>query len=340
MNNTSSIQTARRFAGFSRNRIISMVVLAVVFVLLALLPVIAPGNYWVTRISEYMRYSILAIGWVLFSGPTGYMSLATAAFYGLGFYMAAILNGPLPFAVVIILSGIVGFLVAAAIGALTLRLRGVYFCIFTFAVVLLLQQVVLEVERLTTGTRGRFVEQESVNVAYWAILAVFFLTVVVTMFIRRSRYGLALQSIGEYEEAAAHSGINVVRTKVVMFATGAIFMAMAGAIMATRRSYIDPGIAFSMETSFLPVLMAMFGGMGNLVGPVLGAVGFTALRDYLVTAYPDLFMLIFGVVLIVAILFMPNGILGVGQQAWRFVRGRTWGRSKVATEKGGRDASA
>ena len=66
--------------------------------MLALLPVLMPESYWITRLSEYMRYAILAIGWVLFSGPTGYMSLATAAFYGLGFYMAAILNGPLPFA--------------------------------------------------------------------------------------------------------------------------------------------------------------------------------------------------------------------------------------------------
>ena len=340
MNNTTSIGTARRWAGFSRNRIISLVILAVVFILLALLPVLMPDSYWVTRISEYMRYSILAIGWVLFSGPTGYMSLATAAFYGLGFYMAAILNGPLPFAVVIIVAGVAAFVVAAAIGALTLRLRGVYFCIFTFAVVLLLQQVVLEVERIVTGTRGRFVHQQSIHAAYWAILIVFALTIAVTMWLRRSRYGLALQSIGEYEEAAAHSGINVVRTKVLIFATSAIFMGMAGAIMATRRSYIDPGIAFSLETSFLPVLMAMFGGMGNLVGPVLGAVGFTALRDYLVTAYPNAFMLIFGVVLIIAIVFMPNGILGVAQQAWRFIWNRTGNRAKVPTEKGGRHASA
>ncbi len=340
MNNTTSIKTPRSYAGFSRNRIISLGILAVVFVILALLPVLMPTSYWLTRISEYMRYSILAIGWVLFSGPTGYMSLATAAFYGLGFYMAAILNGPLPFAATIIVAGIAGFLVAAGIGALTLRLRGVYFCIFTFSVVLLLQQVVLEVERIVTKTRGRFVHQQSVHGAYWAVLIVFVLTIVVTMYIRRSRYGLALQSIGEYEEAAAHSGINVVRTKVFIFATSAIFMAMAGAIMATRRSYIDPGIAFDVQTSFLPVLMAMFGGMGNLVGPVLGAVGFTALSDKLVTSFPDLFMLIFGVLLIVAILFMPNGILGVIMQISRWIRGRFGDRTTTPTEEGGRRASA
>ena len=86
--------------------------------------------------------------------------------------------------------------------------------------------------------------------------------------------------------------------------------------------------------------MAMFGGMGNLVGPVLGAVGFTALRDYLVTAYPNAFMLIFGAVLIIAILFMPNGILGVAQQAWRWVRGRFSGPTETPTAEGGRSAPA
>jgi branched-chain amino acid transport system permease protein len=338
-NTTSSVQTASRFGGFSRNRIVSLIILAVIFVILAILPQLTEG-YWITRLSEYMRYAILTLGWVLFSGPTGYMSLATAAFYGLGFYMAAILNDPLPFALVVFLSGVVAFVVAALIGALTLRLRGVYFCIFTFAVVLLINNVVLEVERLVTNTRGRFVQTETVEVAYYAMLVVFILAIATAMYVRGARYGRARQSIGEYEEAAAHSGINVVRTKVVIFAVGAIFMGMAGAVMATRRTYIDPGIAFSMETSFLPVLMAMFGGMGNLVGPIIGAVGFTALKDWLITVFPDLFLLIFGVVLIIAILFMPNGILGLAQQAWRLVMRRTGKQPPVPVEKGGGDAPA
>jgi branched-chain amino acid transport system permease protein len=305
---------------FSKKRIISLAVLAVIFVVLALLPTITEG-YWLTRVSDYMRYAILTVAWVIFSGPSGYMSLATAAFYGLGFYIAAVANGPVPFVGVIILAGIASFVVALAIGALTLRLRGVYFTMFTFAVVLLVNNVVLEVERLVTGTRGRFVETETQAVAYYAMFAVAVLTLVSAYMIRRSRHGLALQSIGEYEEAAAHSGINVVRTKVVIFATSSVFMAMAGAIIATRRTYIDPGIAFNMTTSFLPVLMAMFGGMGNLIGPVIGAVVFTELGDQLLTKFPDLYMLIFGLVLILAITFMPNGIFGLGQQIWRKVRG-------------------
>jgi branched-chain amino acid transport system permease protein len=305
---------------FSKNRIFSLAALVVIFVVLSLVPTMTQG-YWVTLLTDILRYAILTVGWVIFSGPTGYMSLATAAFYGLGFYVAAVLNGPLPFAVVIIAAGVAAFVVALGIGALTLRLRGVYFTIFTFAVVLLVNNVVLEIERLVTGTRGRFVETESTAIAYYAMFAVAVLTVLVAVLLKRSRYGLALQSIGEYEEAAAHSGINVVRTKVLIFAASAVFMGMAGAIIATQRTYIDPGIAFNMNTSFLPVLMAMFGGMGNLVGPVIGAAVFTYLGDFLLTRFPDLYMLIFGVVLILAITFMPNGILGLAQRVWRKIRG-------------------
>lgn len=304
----------------TRERSITLGLLLVAFVILAFLPRLTSG-YLVTLLIDILRFAILTVAWVVFSGPTGYMSLATAAFYGLGFYIAAVFSGSVPFAILIILAGAVAFIVALGVGALTLRLKGVYFAIFTFALVLLVQNVVLEIERVVTETRGRFVETVSVEGVYYAMFIVFVLTLVTAALIRRSRYGLALQSIGEHEEAAAHSGINVVRTKVLTFAVSAIFMGMAGAIIATRRTYIDPYIAFNLNTSFLPVLMAMFGGMGNLAGPVLGAALFTYIGEILLTRVPDLFMLIFGLVLIVAILFLPNGVLGLAQGLWRRLRG-------------------
>jgi len=292
-------------------------------------------GYTVTLITDILRYATLTVAWVIFSGPTNYMSLATAAFYGVGFYVAAVTNGPMPFAVAIILAGVASFIVALLVGALTLRLRGVYFCIFTFALTLLIQQVVMEVERLVTQTRGRFVESETPEVAFYAMFVVAVFTLAMAILIRRSRYGLALQSIGEHEEAAAHSGINVVRTKVLIFAASAVPMAMAGAIIATQRTYIDPGIAFSLQSSFLPVLMALFGGMGNLVGPIIGAAVFTYIGEILLTKFPDLYMLIFGAVLILAIVFMPNGIIGLAQSAWHKIRG-----SRRAAVEGGPNAPA
>lgn len=305
---------------FTRNRIITLGLLVAAFLVLALLPQMTSG-YIVTLLVDILKFAILTVAWVMFSGPTGYMSLASAAFYGLGFYIAAVFSGDMPFPVLIIMAGTAAFFVALGVGALTLRLRGVYFAIFTFALVLLVQNVVLEIERVVTHTRGRFVETVSTEGVYYALLIVVVLTLATAALFRRSRYGLALQSIGEYEEAAAHSGINVVGTKVLAFAVSAVFMGMAGAIIATRRTYIDPYIAFNLNTSFLPVLMAMFGGMGNLVGPVLGAALFTYIGELLLTRFPDLYMLIFGVVLIVAILFMPNGVLGLLQRLWRRIMG-------------------
>jgi branched-chain amino acid transport system permease protein len=305
---------------FTKNNIFAVAVPLVAFVVLGLVPTMTQG-YAVTLLTDIMRYAILTVGWLIFSGPTGYMSLATAAFYGIGFYVAAVFNGPVPFAVAIIIAGAAAYVVALLVGALTLRLRGVYFCIFTFALTLLVSKVVSEVERIVTQTRGRFVETETTNAAFYAMFAVAVLTITIALAIRRSRYGLALQSIGEHEEAAAHSGINVVRTKVLIFGASAITMGMAGAIIATRRTYIDPGIAFNLNTSFLPVLMALFGGMGNLVGPVIGAAVFTLVGDALLTSFPDLYMLLFGVVLILAMLFMPNGIVGLLQMVWGKIRG-------------------
>jgi len=305
---------------FTRSRVITLLLLGAAFVFLAVLPQITSG-YIVTLLIDILKFAVLTLAWVIFSGPTGYMSLATAAFYGLGFYIAAVFSGDMPFPLLVLVAGVVAFLVAMGVGALTLRLRGVYFAIFTFALVLLVQSVVLEVERVVTKTRGRFVETQGTEAVYYAIFVVFVLTVVAAMLIRRSRYGLALQSIGEHEEAAAHSGINVVWTKVLIFAVSAVFMGMAGAIIATQRTYIDPYIAFNLNTSFLPVLMAMFGGMGNLVGPVLGAALFTYIGELLLTRFPDLYMLIFGVVLIVSIVFMPNGVVGLLQGLWRRIRG-------------------
>ncbi len=305
---------------FTKNRVLTLALLAVAFVVLAILPQLT-GGYIVTLLVDILKFAILTVAWVMFSGPTGYMSLASAAFYGLGFYIAAVFSKDLPFPVLVLMAGAVAFFVAVGVGALTLRLRGVYFAIFTFALVLLVQSVVLEIERVVTHTRGRFVETVSTEGVYYALFIVLVLTLLTALLIRRSRYGLALQSIGEYEEAAAHSGINVVWTKVLIFAVTAVFMGMAGAIIATRRTYIDPYIAFNLNTSFLPVLMAMFGGMGNLLGPVLGAALFTYIGELLLTRFPDLYMLIFGVVLILAIVFMPLGFVGLIQQVWRKIRG-------------------
>jgi len=143
------------------------------------------------------------------------------------------------------------------------------------------------------------------------MLAVLLILLASTLWIRRSRFGLALASIGQQEEAARHIGINVTLLKTLAFAISACFMGAAGSIMATRWTYIDPGIAFNSLFSFLPVLMAIFGGMGRIYGPILGAVVLAYLEEVLITRFPYHYMLLFGAIMVLVIVFLPAGLAGL-----------------------------
>jgi branched-chain amino acid transport system permease protein len=295
----------------------------VLLVLLATLPRYASA-YTIILLTSILMYIILTVSWVIFSGPTGYVSLAPAAFFGVGIYTSAILGKALPLLVVIAMGGIAIFCHALLIGALTLRLRGIYFTIFTFGLVELIKHLLLWYEVNITGTRGRFVIVVDNTTIYYGMLIILVMALLTAYLIRRSKFGLALQSIGESEEAAAHIGINVTLLKVITFAISAVFMGAAGAIMATRWTYVDPYIAFNYLFSFMTVLMAIFGGMGQFYGPILGAAAIAYLEEVLITRFPYYYMLLFGLILVVVILFLPNGLAGLIQRGGATLRQLKW----------------
>jgi branched-chain amino acid transport system permease protein len=269
-------------------------------------------------------YIILTVSWVIFSGPTGYVSLAPAAFFGVGIYTSAVLGKTLPLPAVIAMGGLASFCLALLIGALTLRLRGIYFTIFTFGLNELIKNLLLWYEVNITGTRGRFVILVDNTTIYYVMFIIFVMTLLTAYLIRRSKFGLALQSIGESEEAAAHIGINVTLLKVVTFAISAVFTGAAGAIIATRWTYVDPYIAFNYLFSFMPVLMAIFGGMGLFYGPILGAAVIAYLEEILITRFPYYYMLLFGLILVVVILFLPKGLVDLIQRGGAALRQLKW----------------
>ncbi|MCL7454015.1 MAG: branched-chain amino acid ABC transporter permease [Anaerolineae bacterium] len=289
--------------------------LLIVLVLLATFTRYASA-YTVILVTSILMYVVLTVSWSIFSGPTGYISLASAAFFGVGIYTAALLGTKLPLPIVILIGGLASSCLAFLVGALTLRLKGTYFAIFTFGLVELIKHLLLWYEIRMTGTRGRFVIVVDNNTIYQVMLAIFVLLLLTAYLVRRSRWGLALKSIGENEQAAAHMGVNVTLVKVSTFALSAVFMGAAGAIMATRWTYIDPYIAFNYFLSFMPVLMAIFGGLGHSFGPILGAAVFAYLEEVLITRFPYYYMLLFGIILLVVIVYLPNGLMGL-VQTWR-----------------------
>jgi branched-chain amino acid transport system permease protein len=226
----------------------------------------------------------------------------------------------MPLIFVVLIGGAASFILAFIFGAITLRLRGIYFAMFTFGLVLLFKELIYYYEINVEGLRGRFVVLESNETIFYYLLGIFVVTMIAAYLIRRSKFGLALQSIGENEDAAAHMGVNVTMIKILTFAVSAIFMGAAGVVMATKWTYVDPGVAFNLMISFTPVLMAIFGGMGNIYGPVIGAILFAYIQEVLTTGdLKNYYMLIFGAVLIGAIVFMPEGLLGLIQKGWKRV---------------------
>jgi branched-chain amino acid transport system permease protein len=306
---------------FTIKRFFSLGLVFLALVVLTVLPFYAHG-YTIVLLSSIFMYIIITVSWAIFSGPTGYISLASAAFFGVGIYTSAILASALPMPLVIGIGGLASFCLAFIVGALTLRLRGIYFVMFTFGLVELIKHLLLWWEIHVTHTRGRLVFPVDYNSVYYVLLGIFVIALLAAHLIRRSRYGLALQGIGANEEAAAHTGINVTAIKTITFAVSAFFMGAAGAIMATRWTYIDPYIAFNPLYSFMPVLMAIFGGVGQIFGPVIGAAIFTYLEEFLITRFPYYYMLIFGIIMVVAILYMPDGLLGLTQKLWKRISGR------------------
>lgn len=302
----STILYERKFA-------LAMIVLGILA--LAVVPRFLP-EYTLISLITILMYVTLTLSWTIFSGPTNYISLATAALFGVGIYTTAVFGGSLPLPVIILISGLICFVLAFLIGLLTLRLKGVYFILFTFGVTALIRNVVQWWETHVTLTVGRHVPGLDNEIIYGFILVIFSITLLVSFFLRHSSIGMALQGIGENDEAAEHIGIDVIRIKILIFACSAIFMGATGAVMATRWRYVDPGIAFDPLLSFLPVLMAIFGGTSRLEGPILGATIFTLLREYLLTEYPYLYMLLMGLSLIAVILYLPGGLVVLAQRWW------------------------
>jgi len=306
--------------GFDLKKLWAPGIYVVILAVLAAFPLFG-STYSIIFLISILMYVILAVSWTVFSGPTGYFSLAPAAFFGIGIYTSATLGMDYPFWSLILIGGALSTVVALLVGALTLRLRGIYFTIFTFGLVELMKHFLLWYEVKFTGTRGRFVVLIDNEVIFYALLIILAVLLITAYLIRRSKYGLALQSIGEYEEAAAHMGINVTMLKVLIFGFSAFFMGAAGAVMATRWTYVDPYIAFYLLFSFMPVLMAILGGMGQFYGPIIGATIVAYLEDLLLTKFPYYYMLIFGVILVAAILYLPQGLSGLIEKMIRRIKG-------------------
>jgi len=289
---------------------------------LALLPWLL-SDFLLALALSCIMYAGLAVSWSMFCGATNYLSLATAAFFGLGAYVTAWGAGALPYGLSVLAGGLVAAAFAALVGAAVLHLRGAYFAVITFGLGELVRHSITYYEKAYEGTVGRIIAEapESTTI-YWTVLIVAAAAVATALLVRESRLGLALRGIGSDEERAQTLGVNARRSKIFAFALSAFFAGALGAAMAVRWTYIDPPTVFNPFIGFQTVLIAMVGGAQTLLGPIVSALVFSLLTEFLRLQFPYLFLVILGLLLILLVLYLPGGIASL------FVR-RRWRRGNA-----------
>jgi len=288
-------------------------------------PLVTNG-YWLGIGVDVMMYTALATSWVLFSGPTHYISLATAAFFGVGGFLvgSGMSDYNMTFWSMTALSAVTGAALAALIGLATLRLTGVYFVIFTLGLAEMIRNLVSWVQNNFLGSRGLYVLTDFTDMhLYWMLLGVAFCAFLLGWIISRSRLGFALRIIGGDETVARHVGINTAMAKVILFTTTGFFAALVGAIIAPRWSYIEPNQVFSPQLSFFVVIMALLGGSGRLWGPVVGVIPFLLIWNWVDANFPSQSILVLGLAFLVIVYLLPNGVVGRLEELRAKMRGQS-----------------
>ncbi len=263
---------------------------------------------------------VLAQSWNLLGGYAGQINLGHAAFFGLG----ALVTRTLWVAgVPMIVSLSAGALVATAFGCLigvpAFGLRGAYFAIGTLGLA--------EILRITIGnllpeiSTIRAAELASYNILprYYLTLCLAVLCVAVVALLVRSRVGLGIRAVREDEAAAEASGVSAVRHKLLALAISTALAGLAGGAFAYYHVSYYPQHTFSPVWTFDAVLMAFIGGVGTVHGPVLGALFYVILKEVLALRWVEFHLIIFGVLFIVVVLFLPGGLVGAWDRARRLI---------------------
>jgi branched-chain amino acid transport system permease protein len=300
-------------AGERRNLLIGVAI----FIAAAAIPLLL-GGYALQLAISIVMYTALSTSWLLFSGPTNYIALSTAAFFGIGMYTVAGGIDALPYPLLVAAAGVSSALLAAIVGLATLRVSGVYFVIFSLGLAELIRQIMTWLQHVLGTMSGLYVTiDRSEETYYWQLLLLTAVVYLVGWWIGRSRLGFALRIIGNDELVAVHCGINTARAKVVLFIISGTFASIVGAVVAPRWGYVEPVVAFSPFLSFQVVIMALLGGTHRLWGPVLGVIPFVLLWELISLEFPNQTTLLLGACFLLIVYVIPNGVAGLVEGMWR-----------------------
>jgi branched-chain amino acid transport system permease protein len=284
----------------------------------------APGivsAFMVQFLINLFMLAILAESWNIIGGFTGYASFGNVAFFGIGAYTTGVLltRVGFPFALALPAGGVVAMLFAAVVGMPILRLKGHYFAIATLGVAETMREVVYNLEVTGAGTGLTLPILRSPLPFFYLMLGILVAVTLVNWWLSESRFGYGLVAIREDEDAAAVMGINTPLYKTIAFALSGAFTGLAGGVYAYWITFIDPDAVFKVIITVQLIIMAVFGGTGTVLGPLLGALVLASVSEWLSTQLVTLAELFNGLIIILVVLFMPKGLSDlIRQRAFSF----------------------
>ena len=297
-----------------------VIVLIILAVAAAIYPVFLP-TYLTVGITALL-FTGWATSWNILGGWAGQLSLGHASFVGLGAYFVALGSAhfpQIPWWVVLLILMFAAGIIAYLWGKLTFRLYGPYFSLSTIAVAEIVRLFVINEGWLTGGASGVFIDTLPEpfgldlfgnGTQYYLALLYAVITIAITIFIARSKFGFQLRAVRDNEEAAMAAGINPTSIKLKAFIISGALTALGGAIYGIYLSFIEPHIIFNLLLSIQIALTVIIGGRGTIWGPAVGAFLLVLSGELFRTVFAQANMLVYGVLILVIILLMPKGIVG------------------------------
>jgi len=296
---------------------INPLAVAVIAGLVALALPFVGSDYAVSFSIQLLIFLVLAYSWNWIGGYAGYTHFGQVGFFGIGAYVGSLLNfhWGVPWYLAAIAAAFAGAATAVPLGGAMLRLKGPFFAIGMFGLARVLEAFALGFDSITGGGTGIYLKPVSdLRPIYYVVATVAMIMLLLTWRLDNSRLGLKLLAIREDENAAESLGIPTTRLKIGAFVASAVAPAAMGSIYAVYLGFIDPPTAFAPNMELTTIAMVLLGGMGTVLGPLVGALALSVVNEVLWANYPQIYLACVGVIVLLAVLFMPRGIVSLGMK--------------------------
>ncbi len=293
-------------------RLYSLIALGLIAVAL---PIFIQNDYLMQVFFRIALFAALGLAWNLVGGYAGQLSLGHAAFFGLGAYGLAIASAHgVPHWIAFILAPLLATVFAAIIGKIVFRLRGPYFTLSTIAFGEVLRLIATNLA-ITGGAIGLSVPALFSRHGFWrwfyyCAVALALFTFLINAWTSRSRFGYYLMAIREDEDTASAVGIDTANYKLRSLLISAFLTALGGALYGSAFQFIVPDSILNIDISVQMAIITMLGGAGTLIGPIVGAILLLSASELFKNQFQESHLLIYGILIVVVVLFLPEGIVG------------------------------